>query len=90
MESRQQIPIGVTILGPQTAEVKQILTPEALQFLAALHRKFNFKRQKLLQARCDRALRFLISFTKLIFCFTFEIFFLETNCIVETVFHINI
>jgi malate synthase len=74
MEERKQIPIGVTILGPQSAEVKQILTPEALQFLAALHRKFNVKRQKLLQARCDRALRFLLIFVKYIFCFTFEIF----------------
>jgi malate synthase len=57
MEERKQVPIGVTILGPQTAEVKQVLTSDALQFLATLHRKFNFKRQKLLQARNDRALR---------------------------------
>jgi malate synthase len=58
MDRKVQVPVGVTILGPQTAEARQILTTEALQFLASLHRKFNFKRQKLLQARCERVLRY--------------------------------
>lgn len=32
---------GVSILGPVTPEHAQVLTPEAQQFLATLHRCFN-------------------------------------------------
>ncbi len=43
---------GVEIRGSQTEEFEQrVLTPEALSFLADLHRKFNPTRRKLLKRR---------------------------------------
>jgi malate synthase len=42
---------GVQILGPVTPEAKSILTPEAVSFLAALHRTFNITRKTLLSRR---------------------------------------
>ncbi|KAF9978407.1 hypothetical protein BGZ73_002586 [Actinomortierella ambigua] len=45
---------GVTILAKVTPEQAQILTPEALQFYAVLHRAFNRTRLELLQKRVVR------------------------------------
>ncbi|KAG0338021.1 hypothetical protein BG000_004648, partial [Podila horticola] len=45
---------GVTILAKVTPEQAQILTPEALQFVATLHRSFNGTRKTLLQKRVLR------------------------------------
>ncbi|KAG0032014.1 hypothetical protein BGZ81_000106 [Podila clonocystis] len=45
---------GVTILAKVTPEQAQILTPEALQFVATLHRSFNGTRKSLLQKRVLR------------------------------------
>ncbi|KAF9428822.1 hypothetical protein BGZ94_000881, partial [Podila epigama] len=45
---------GVTILAKVTPEQAQILTPEALQFIATLHRSFNGTRKTLLQKRVLR------------------------------------
>ncbi|KAF9159931.1 hypothetical protein DFQ26_006031 [Actinomortierella ambigua] len=45
---------GVTILAKVTPEQAQILTPEALQFYAVLHRAFNKTRLQLLQKRVVR------------------------------------
>lgn len=45
---------GVEILGEVTAEFAQILTPEALQFVINLQRKFGNRRQTLLQNRLKR------------------------------------
>ncbi|KAG0229534.1 hypothetical protein BGW42_006425 [Actinomortierella wolfii] len=45
---------GVTILAKVTPEQAQILTPEALQFYAVLHRAFNRTRLELLQKRVLR------------------------------------
>ncbi|KAG0037386.1 hypothetical protein BGZ82_002628 [Podila clonocystis] len=45
---------GVTILAKVTPEQAQILTPEALQFIATLHRSFNGTRKSLLQKRVLR------------------------------------
>lgn len=45
---------GVTILAKVTPEYAQILTPEALQFIATLHRSFNHTRKTLLQKRVLR------------------------------------
>ncbi|KAI8348396.1 malate synthase-domain-containing protein [Mortierella sp. GBAus27b] len=46
---------GVTILGKVTPEqAAQVLTPEALQFVAILHRTFNPTRKALLQKRILR------------------------------------
>ncbi|KAF9991607.1 hypothetical protein BGZ80_009020, partial [Entomortierella chlamydospora] len=46
---------GVTILGKVKPEhAAEILTPEALQFVATLHRTFNSTRKALLQNRVIR------------------------------------
>ena len=42
---------GVEILGPVNADAKTILTPEAVTFLASLHRTFNATRKQLLKRR---------------------------------------
>jgi malate synthase len=42
---------GVEILGPVNADAKTILTNEAVQFLASLHRTFNSTRKHLLKKR---------------------------------------
>ncbi|RYP27307.1 hypothetical protein DL767_007731 [Monosporascus sp. MG133] len=45
---------GVAILGTVQQEHKKILTPEALAFLALLHRSFNGTRKALLERRIQR------------------------------------
>jgi malate synthase len=42
---------GVTITGPHLPRQDEILTPDALDFLAALHRRFNTRRLELLAKR---------------------------------------
>ena len=42
---------GVEVLGPVTAEAQSLLSPEALLFLASLHRTFNTTRKHLLKRR---------------------------------------
>lgn len=49
-----QLPAGVTITAPITPEYAEILTPEALEFLATLHRRFNARRLELLARRTER------------------------------------
>ena len=51
-------PASVTIRGTMLPEYRSILTPEALGFLAVLHRNFDGERQKLLALRETRAKRF--------------------------------
>ena len=48
------IPAGMQVLGPITPEHAQILTGEALGFLAKLHRNFNARRLELLARRAQR------------------------------------
>ncbi|WP_298815364.1 malate synthase A [Chloroflexus sp.] len=48
------LPTGVTITAPITPEYAEILTPEALEFLATLHRRFNARRLELLARRGER------------------------------------
>jgi malate synthase len=48
------LPVGVELTGPVADEYAQILTPEALEFLAELHRRFNGRRVELLAARAAR------------------------------------
>ncbi|KAI9296150.1 malate synthase [Neoconidiobolus thromboides FSU 785] len=48
---------GVKILGKVNAEQQTILTPEAIQFVAVLHRTFNPTRKALLKAREEREVR---------------------------------
>ncbi len=44
---------GVVIRGPVTPAYAEILTPEALRFVASLHREFNPTRQRLLRRRAE-------------------------------------
>ncbi|MDH4172571.1 MAG: malate synthase A [Betaproteobacteria bacterium] len=48
------LPKGVVLRGAVTPAFAQILTPEALAFVATLHRKFEPRRQELLAARAAR------------------------------------
>jgi len=48
---------GVTILAKVTPEFAEILTPEALTFIATLHRTYEKTRQDLLQRRVQRQLQ---------------------------------
>ncbi|MEP9377446.1 malate synthase A [Aquabacter sp. CN5-332] len=51
-------PNGVVIKGPLGPRYEEILTPEALAFVAELHRNFNATRKSLLEARAARQARF--------------------------------
>ncbi|MCG3210545.1 MAG: Malate synthase A [Anaerolineae bacterium] len=51
------LPAGVEILGPVTPEFAQILTPEAMAFVAKLERTFRDTRAALLQKRLERQAR---------------------------------
>jgi malate synthase len=54
MSSFPSLPSGVTILGDVNAEYAEILTPQALAFVARLHRQFETRRQELLGRRASR------------------------------------
>jgi malate synthase len=45
---------GIEVLGPVTPGFSRILTPEALAFVARLHRRFEGRRQELLARRIER------------------------------------
>ena len=45
---------AIQIHGPVDSELDAILSPEAMTFVAALHRRFNSRRQELLRAREER------------------------------------
>ena len=48
------MPAGIEIAAPVSNEFAEILTPEALAFVAKLHRTFEARRQKLLARRIER------------------------------------
>ncbi|MGC5020808.1 malate synthase A [Micromonospora sp. DT47] len=48
------MPDGVEIAGPRHDRYQEILTPEALGFLADLHRAFDARRRELLARRAER------------------------------------
>jgi len=48
------MPAGIEITAPVSNEFAEILTPEAMAFLAKLHRTFETRRQKLLARRIER------------------------------------
>lgn len=48
------LPAGMTISGRVTPEYAEVLTPEALELVATLHRRFNQRRLALLAARQAR------------------------------------
>jgi len=52
--SDQQLPAGVEILEVVSPEMAEILTPEALSFVAGLQREFSARRRELLAARAVR------------------------------------
>ncbi len=54
MQRDQAFPDGVQILGPMTPEYAEILTFDALSFLAELHRGFDERRLELLGRRIAR------------------------------------
>jgi malate synthase len=58
MHMSSPLPQGVSISGQITPEFSQILAPEALAFVANLHRKFEPRRQELLAARAVRQKEF--------------------------------
>ena len=45
------------IVGEQNEQTNEILTPEALEFVLALHEKFDARRKELLEARQERQKR---------------------------------
>jgi malate synthase len=48
------LPQGVEILAPLTPAFEEILTTEALSFVAKLHRQFEARRRELIAARVVR------------------------------------
>ena len=44
----------IEIVGPVTAEFAQVLTPDAMKFVATLVRTFAVRREELLQKRAQR------------------------------------
>jgi malate synthase len=54
MHMSRPLPDGVSISGRITPEFTQILTPEALELVAKLHRRFEPRRQELLARRAAR------------------------------------
>jgi malate synthase len=54
MSQKYTCPTGVTINGSYSDNYAQILSPDAIEFLAKLHRKFNGTRQELLNRRITR------------------------------------
>jgi len=53
----QAISEKLKIVGELTEDAKEILTPEALEFIVSLHEKFNERRKGLLQNRQERQQR---------------------------------
>ncbi len=56
--STPRAPAGVTLRYPLGPRHEEILTPEALEFLAALHRRFEPRRSQILHARVSRQARY--------------------------------
>src|SRR6202035_5126613 len=55
---RLSLPAGVQATAEVTPEFAEVLTPDALAFVAKLQRKFGARRIEALRARQDRQLRF--------------------------------
>ncbi|MGE5130619.1 MAG: malate synthase A [Sphingomonadaceae bacterium] len=53
-----RLPQGISVSGGMTPDFQQILTPEALAFVAKLHRTFEPRRQELLARRAARQKEF--------------------------------
>jgi len=55
--TQPNVPAGMQVLGRITPEFEQVLTSDALAFLAKLHRNFNARRLELLERRAQRQKR---------------------------------
>jgi len=55
--SRSPLPSGVEVLGEITPAFSEILTPEALAFVAKLQRQFGTRRRQCLERRQERQRR---------------------------------
>lgn len=53
-QNTSRYPEGLEVLGPVSSDLASVLTPEALNFVATLHRTFEGRRQDLLQRRMQR------------------------------------
>ena len=49
---------GVEVVGHEVAGSERVLTPDALDFVVRLHRRFNPRREELLRRRAERQRRF--------------------------------
>src|SRR5258706_8322153 len=58
MHMSSPLPEGGSIFGRISPEFAQILTPEAIAFVALLHRRFEPRRQELLALRAARQKQF--------------------------------
>ena len=58
VSQKLDLPEGIEVLGPVTEAYAEVLTPEALSFVATLHRRFNTMRLDLLKARDARQAEF--------------------------------
>src|SRR5678810_556713 len=58
MHMSSPLPEGVSISGQITPEFARILTPEAIAFVALIHRQFEPRRQELLARRAARQKEF--------------------------------
>jgi len=57
-DAQPPLPQGVAIQHPLGPRFGEILTPQALEFLAALHRRFDPRRAQILHARAGRQARY--------------------------------
>ena len=53
----RDLPQGIALHAPLSPQFEEILTPQALAFVARLHRAFETRRQQLLKARVERQAR---------------------------------
>ena len=56
--SSTKMPLGVEVTGENPPEFREILTPDALAFVASLHRHINARRLEALQRRVTRQAQF--------------------------------
>src|SRR5258706_10163417 len=54
MADAETLTASAKVLGALDGRAAEILTPQALEFLAELHRRFNGRRLQLLAARAER------------------------------------
>lgn len=57
METKTSLPAGLEVRGRMESGFEEILAPEALAFVAKLHREFNARRKECLERRHERQAR---------------------------------